>query len=321
MNCHQAQINLSLYLYGELDFRQEEELEQHLSACALCERAFAREKAWHATLNAERTGVPLDLLADCRQDLKAAVSHASKSSRWWNWEQPLGFIGARWPIAWRGGWTGGLAAASFLVFVGFSAARWIDRNGLPQSLHLGGGTEMGVLNPSMVRIRDIQPSDNDRVRIIVDRISENEVTGRVDDDAVRQLLLAAAKDSNDPGIRVDSVEMLKGQNGNDVRDALLHSAQYDSNAAVRLKALEGLRQFAGDPVTRDALKFVLEHDDDPGVRTEAIDVLVPEKGKAQFSPELAGMLQEVMRSQQEDDYVRMRCFQVLREMKASPDIY
>ncbi len=50
-------------------------------------------------------------------------------------------------------------------------------------------------------------------------------------------------------------------------------------------------------------------------------MLVPEKGKTQFSPELAGTLQEVMRSQQEDDYVRMRCLQVLREMKASLDIY
>lgn len=321
MNCQQAQVNLSLYLYGELDFAQEEELEQHLSACALCERAFAREKAWHAALNAEGAGVPLDLLAGCRQELKAAVSRASRSSRWWRWEQLFAGTGARRPITWRGGWTTGLAAASFLVFVGFSAARWIDRNGLPQPFQLRGATEMGVLNPSIARIRDIQPGDNDRVRIIVDQISEREITGRVDDDQVRQLLLAAAKDSSDPGIRVDSVEMLRGQNGNDVRDALLRSVRYDSNAAVRLKALEGLRQFAGDSVTRDALKFVLEHDDDPGVRSEAINVLVPQKGQAQFSPELAGTLQEVMRSAREDDYVRMRCFEVLREMRASPDIY
>lgn len=313
MNCRQAQVNLSLYLYGELDFAQEEELEQHLSACALCERAFMREKAWHAALNAERSGVPLELLADCRQELRTAVSRASKSSGPSKWEWPLGFGLTRWSM--------GLGAASFLVFVGFSAARWIDRNGLPQPLQMRGATEMGVFNPSVARIRDIQPSDKNRVRIIVDQISEREITGRVDDEQVRQLLLAAAKDSSDPGIRVDSVEMLNGQDGNDVRDALLRSVRYDPNAAVRLKALQGLRQFAGDSMTRDALKFVLEHDDDPGVRTEAIDVLVPEKGKAQFSPELAGMLQEVMRSEQEDDYVRMRCFQVLREMKASPDIY
>jgi hypothetical protein len=317
MNCQQTQVNLSLYLYGELDFAQEEELEQHLSACALCERAFTREKAWHATLNSERAGVPLDLLADCRQELKTAVSRASKRSRWWDWQLPLGFAGARWSL----GWTGGLAAASFLVFAGFSAARWMDRNGFPQGLSFGRTTEMGVLNRPMARIRDIQRGDNDHVRIIVDQISEREITGRADDEEVRRWLLAAAKDSTDPGIRVDSVEMLNGQDGNDVRDALLRSVRSDPNAAVRLKALEGLRQFSGDSVTRDALTFVLEHDQDPGVRTEAIDVLVPQQGKTQFSPELAGMLQEVLRSEQEDDYVRMRCFEVLRQMKASPDIY
>ncbi len=246
MNCQQVQVNLSLYLYGELDFAQEEEVEQHLGACALCERAYTREKAWHTTLNAERADVPLDLLAGCRQELKGAVSRGSRSSRWWRWQQPLGFSATRWSM--------GLAAASFLVFVGFSAARWIDRNGLPQALQGGGAAEMGLLNPSTAHIRDIQPSDNDRVRIIVDQVSEREITGRVDDDEVRQLLLAAAQDSNDPGIRVDSVEMLNGQNGSDVRDALLRSVRYDSNAAVRLKALEGLRQFAGDSATRDTLE-------------------------------------------------------------------
>jgi hypothetical protein len=313
MNCQQVQVQLSLYLYGELDFAQEEELEQHLSTCALCERAYAREKAWHAALNAERAGVPLDLLAGCREDLKAAVSRSSRSSRWWRWEAPLGFTATRWSM--------GLAAASFLVFAGFSAARWVDRNGLPQALQNAGAAEMGLLNPSTVHIRDIRPADDSRVQIIVDQVSQREITGRVDDDAVRRLLLAAARDSSDPGIRVDSVEMLNGQNGSDVRDALLRSVRSDPNAAVRLKALEGLRQFAGDSGTRETLKYVLEHDEDPGVRSEAIDVLVAQKGRTQFSPELAGTLQELMRSQQQDDYVRMRCLQVLNEMKASPDIY
>lgn len=313
MNCQQVQIQLSLYLYGELDFAQEEELEQHLSVCALCERAYAREKAWHATLNAERTDVPLNLLASCRQQLKSEISHSSRRSSWWRWEAPLGFGAMRWST--------GLAAASFLVFVGFSAARWIDRNGWPQALQTRGATEMGFLNPAAVHVRDIQPGGADRVRIIVDQVSQREITGRVGDDAVRQLLLAAARDSSDPGIRVDSVEMLNGQNGSDVRDALLRSVRSDPNAAVRLKALEGLRQFAGDAVTRDTLKFVLEHDDNPGVRSEAIDVLVSQRAKTPFSPQLAGTLQELMRSQQEDDYVRMRCLQVLNEMKASPDIY
>ncbi len=84
---------------------------------------------------------------------------------------------------------------------------------------------MGSDDPSNARIRDIQPGDNNHVRIIFDQIRQRENTGRVADDDVRQLLLAAMKDPTDPGIRVDSVEILKGQNGDDVRDALIYSVR------------------------------------------------------------------------------------------------
>ncbi len=314
MTCQQVQINLSLYLYGELDFSQEEELERHLSECALCQRALAREKTWHTVLNAERADVPLDLLSKCRQELRAAISptavkRKSGASSWWH---SLGFSGTHWSMR--------IATASFLIFAGFGAARWMDRNGLPGH-QIGGIAEMGLLNPATTRIRDIQPGDNHRVRIIVDQVHEGEITGRVDDDNVRQLLLAATKDADDPGIRLDSVEMLKGQNDSGVREALLYSLRHDSNAAVRLKALDGLRQFAGDPATRQTLRFVLERDDNAGVRSEAINVLVPLNERVAFSPDLADTLRDVIRSERNDDYVRMRCLQVLRDMNVSLNVY
>ncbi len=317
MNCQQAQTRLSLYLYGELDFAQEEELEQHLAECALCERALIREKSWHSTLNAGNTDVPLDLLAQCRQKLKTAVSQ-SDAGRTLNtfhlsrWAELFGFSATRWSI--------GIAAASFLIVAGFTAARWIDRNGLPRGFQGGNLIEGGLISPSIVKIRDIQPADGDRVRIVVDQIREQEISGRVGDQDVRRLLLSATTDS-DPGIRVDSVEMLKGQNGDDVRDALISSVEHDPNAGVRLKALEALRPYIDDPVTRAALKLALEKDDNPGVRSEAIDILAPVNGNPVFSPDLAGTLQEIMRSERNDDYVRLRCLRMLHEMKASLDVY
>ncbi len=316
MTCQQVRINLSLYLYGELDFAREEELEQHLDECAVCQRGLAREKAWHTSLNAERVDVPLDFLAQCRRDLRMAVSSSKKTGEshrsLWSWTQPLGFSSTRWSLR--------LAAASFLVVIGFSAARWMDRYGVPVGFE-GGAARMGLIDASTARIRDIQPDNNDGVRIIFDQVSEREITGRAEDEDVRQLLLAAMKDPVDPGIRVDSLEMLKGQNGNDVREALLYSVRHDANAAVRLKALEGLQQFAADPATRETLKMVLEHDDNPGVRSEAINVLVPAGQTLQFSPNLAGTLQDIMRSERNDDYVRLRCMQILREMNAPLDVY
>jgi hypothetical protein len=317
MTCQQVQGNLSLYLYGELEFATEEELEEHLGWCALCQLAFEREKTWHTAVNAEKTDVPLDFLSSCRRELRTALSssRAKEKARpkWLSWFDFSSLSGMRWSMQ--------LATASFLLLTGFTAARWMDQNGLS---HLAAGSEvsqMGLIDAASAHVRDIQPGEDNRVRIVFDQVRPREIIGRVEDRDVRQLLLAAMKDPTDPGIRVDSVEVLKGQNGSDVRDALIDSAWHDSNAAVRLKALDGLRRFSNDPETREAVKYVLQHDADPGVRSEAIDVLVPANGPVEFSPELAGTLQQIMRSQGEDDYVRMRSAQILQMMKASLTAY
>ncbi|HEY3455340.1 MAG TPA: HEAT repeat domain-containing protein [Bryobacteraceae bacterium] len=316
MNCHVAQANLSAYLYGELDFAAEEDLEQHLNGCAFCQRALDSEKAWHTALNAERRDVPLDLLAHCRQELRSALSSEMKWSAvrpWWKrWFDGLDFATHRW--SWQ------IAMASFLVFVGFAFARWVDRNGLSGGLKPEGVSFMSMLNPGS-HIRDIQPDDAGNVRITLEQVRQGEVTGSVTDENVRRLLLAATRESADPGIRVYSVEILTNQGGSDVRDALLNSVLHDPNAAVRLKAIEGLQRFAADSASRSALRYVLEHDSNPGVRSQAIEILAPRQGPVTLTPELANTLQDVVRSADSDDYVRTRCLELLREVNAPVDVY
>jgi HEAT repeats/Putative zinc-finger len=312
MTCHEAQKYLSLYWYGELEFAEEEQFEQHVSECAACRRALASEKAWHATVNAERVDVPLELLGECRRELRSAVrSRHAAHTRWWErWGARVPFSSPRWSLE--------IALASFLVFVGFGAARYIDRNGLP------GGVwpetqGAGLVNPSAAKIRDIEPTEDNHVRIVFEQ--ERAITGPADSDEIREWLLAATTAAEDPGIRIDSVEMLKGQLGRDVEDALLNTVRNDENAAVRLKAVEGLRRFRDDAPVREALVYVLQHDENAGVRAQAVDVLAPATRTARISPGLADALQAVVRSGQPDDYVRQRCFEVLRDANAPLDVY
>ncbi|HEX4230629.1 MAG TPA: HEAT repeat domain-containing protein [Bryobacteraceae bacterium] len=314
MICHQVQTNLSLYLYGELDFALEETVEAHLETCAFCQSALVREKAWHAALNNASVGGSFEFLSECRQGLKAALPAAARPwqapwlERSRNWMESIGIVPR---------WSAGVAAASFLLMMGFAAGRFV---------HLNAGVEtdaavMGLLNPATSRIRGIETAEGGKVRIIVDQVHQNVVVGQMDDAAIRRLLLAAAKDPNDPGVRYDSVEALDRQNGDDVRDALLFAVRHDPNTGVRLKAIEGLRRFIGDPAARDGLVYVLEHDTDPGVRSQAIDVLAPATDKLSSSPELLNALEDAVQSDQMDDDVRLRCMQVLNELKASPNIY
>ena len=309
MNCQQVQTNLSLYLYGELDFAAEEELEQHLQDCSFCQLALSREKTWHTNLNAERKDVPLDLLAQCRRDLRTAMKapEVKDSRRSWQFSdifRAFNFSGGQWSKR--------LAFASFFAFAGFSLSTYMDRVHLGSWPGAAGEVEMGILNTPISRIRDIQPRSNNRVRIVVDHVQEQEIVGSIGDEAVRRLLLTAIKDPADPGLRVDSVELLKGQDGADVRDALLYTVRHDENAAVRLKALEGLRRFRDDRATHDVLRSVLQYDTNPLVRSEAIDVLVPVNGPLKVTPELAITLEEIARSERDDDYLRARCVQVLQ---------
>lgn len=315
MNCSQVQKSLSLYLYGELCFADEEALEQHVSVCAFCARALAHEKTWHSAVNAEHKDVPLDLLASCRADLVEAASavdlHRPAGHAWPDWTSIL-----RFPAS---SWSRGLAAASFLLFIGFTAGRWIDQQRIDHRANTfaNGMQEMAVFSPEVSRVRDIQPAGPHQVRIIVDRVRQQEITGSVSEPPVRRLLLTAVRNSGDPGVRVDSVEVLAGQDSQDVRQALVRSAESDPNAAVRLKAVEALRPFASEPSARAALISVLAHDTDPGVRTEAIDALAPLGPSIGFDPQFAGTLEHIAQSANDGDYLRMRCLQILGEMQAS----
>jgi hypothetical protein len=308
MNCQEVQCSLSLYLYGELDFAQEEELESHLAECAACQLALAREKQWHTISKGQAAEPAIDLLSACRELLRSArvPEKAPPARSWWQWGNLFDISLTRW--------SGQVALASMLVFVGFASARWLDRSSVaPQ--------KMSVLDLSNAQVRDIRSDQAGNVRIVIDE--QREITGRIDDAQVQRLLVSATRHA-EPEVRMDSFEILTALGSEnqqaELQGLLADTVRTDPNPAVRLKAVYGLRRFAGHPATLEALKFVLEHDDDQVVRSQAIDVLVPQDGPLDLTPALTEAMQDVMRSAQEDEYVRGRCSQVLHWAK-QPVVY
>jgi len=75
--------------------------------------------------------------------------------------------------------------------------------------------------------------------------------------------------------------------------------------------MDALKPYAGASEVRSALAKVLLVDDNPGLRTQAIDLLVQKKEDA-----LVGLLQELVQ-RDSNDYVRLRCQRALQEMDAS----
>jgi hypothetical protein len=256
-----------------------------------------------ALLDSAGMEVPAGLLARCRRDLSATLelerrrrSPGAMLRGFWN----------KWVVS-PPMWMRPVGAVAMLA-AGFFGARFVPA-GSPTLAQMGVPQDPP---PVISKVRLVNPDESGQVRVQYDEVRQREMRGRLNDERIRRLLLAAASDPADPGLRVDSIDILKNQTAdNEVRRALLNALRSDTNSGVRLKALDALRPYARDPETRQVLSQVLLTDDNPGVRTQAIDLLVQSK-----EPDVAGVLQQLLR-QEDNSYVRSRSQKALNDMKAS----
>jgi HEAT repeats/Putative zinc-finger len=316
MTCEETKKNLPLFLYGELSFDEEEQLESHMDECAACREALAEEKAMFAALDGAELLPAPGALEDSRVELRRQLALAGRT-------MPDGNIGARGASWWdrvREGFTinfhfapgiAQVAGAAVMLVLGFLTAR------VAPNSFLGNFHQAGLVDaPATSRVRYVEPMSPGRVQIVIDETRQRVLSGSLGDQDIQRLLLTAAKDPSDDGLRVESVDLLKGNSQSaEIRKALVYALEHDSNAGVRLKALDGLKQFAEDPDTRKALTQVLLADENPGVRTQVIDLLVQRHTEA-----MVGVLQELM-EKEDNGYIRMRCQKALQEMNASVETY
>ncbi len=303
MTCDAVRKLIPLYYYGELTPEEEDEAEAHVHECGACARQMEGARALAAALDRRRMEPPATLLADCRADLAAAVrgAVAEPARRPWRlWQEAAaatlaGFARWRQPLG-----------ATALIAVGFLAARLVPA---------GSGVSTASLAPSegvFVNVRSAQPDGSGRVRIAYDETRRREVTGAIGNQEIQKLLLAAAHEEDDPGVRVESVDLLKDRVGSgEVRDALMNALLHDSNPGVRLKALEGLKPLAAEPPVRGALSEALQFDDNDAVRMQVVDLLTMRHDDA-----MVGVLQNLVQKE-DNSYVRLKCEKALKEMNAS----
>jgi len=321
LDCAAARDQLALLLYGELSFDEEERVETHLDSCAGCRAALATQRRLHDAIDEVAVTPSPALLSHCREDFSeflaahdGALAGVSSSSPqkpgWWRRLADSWTADGTWKI-------GALkpVGALTLIAVGFFAARVTPYLGGTAGFDM---SSLAGLGPS--QIRSISPDRDGRVNIVVNESHPREVSGTLQDEAIRALLLTAARGSSDPGLRAETVAILVNSAGAaDVRDALVFALVHDQNSAVRLRAMDGLKSYADDPAVQGALAQVLLRDDNRGLRTQAIDLLTA-RGGDELNQQMVGVLQELM-GHEDDNYVRERCQRVLQSVKASAEIY
>jgi hypothetical protein len=318
--CDGVKDYFALYLYGELSFDEEERVESHLDGCAGCRKSLERQREVQAAFDGLAIEPAPSLLRSSREELQYRLVEEMQSSsspkRGW-WEQFTDALTGRSNSG--SGWLKP-AGALTLVVLGFGAARLVPQG----AFNFGGPSQMGVMEPA-ARVRYVEPSSEGHVQIVVDETSQKIFSGALNDQKIMGLLLSAAKDPSDPGLRAETFEILTANaQSADVRNSLIFALLHDQNAGVRLKVMAGLKPFAQQPEVRAAMTQVLLSDANPEMRSQAIDLLT--KSLNQDSPavsydrQVIGAMQELMQ-RESNAYVRQRCKTALEAVKASTETY
>ena len=181
----------------------------------------------------------------------------------------------------------------------------------------------------------VEPQDGrSAAQVDVQLLSQQPVNvqGTLDDADIRRLLIYVVQDGQrfDPGVRLDAMDALRARAGDpEVLAALCEAARQDDNPAVRLKALEivdgqGGKQSnrAADEKVQQMLLGALSEDDNAGVRIAAVNALLAgmdiADGLSRNAPD-SHML-DVLRDRRANDtnsYVRLRSATALARLASA----
>jgi len=280
MKCDWVRQNILFYVYNELEDDARYEVEQHLARCPECATELKATRKFHATLSEMPVAEPTpNLLTASRMRLQEALETTQPGGFW----QRLIFEPGAWLRQIR--MAPALAAAIFIVgFGGGIGATYNFLANHPPITDISSDDHskqnLPVEASAIAGIRSVtQEPGSNQVSIKYDTVLTQEAQGSLNDQRIQQLLLFAARNNYNSGVRMDSVDVLtQVPDDSRVREALMYALQNDTNPGVRLKALDGLSSFVRqDAHVRDGVLRALISDTNSGVRMQALRLVEPMK--------------------------------------------
>ena len=306
MNCDWVKANVIFYAYDELPDDERYELEQHVGRCGQCAAELKAIGNFKITMSSVAVPEPTpNLLAASRMRLQEALETAEPLRGWRRWILE--------PALWFRQIKLAPAAVALLLMIGFGGGaattyQLVGKGG-PVVPPQGSPKPAPAVSASIIGIRGIisQPG-SDQVDIKYDTLVPQNISGSLDDPRIRQLLLYAARNNPNSGVRVDSVDLLAQKPEDErIRQVLIYALRNDTNPGVRLKALEALGPYVkGDMRVRDAILEALAHDSNPGVRTEGIELMKTVRADASVRQIL-----EHLAAQDKDESIRNQSRSIL----------
>ncbi|HSU20043.1 MAG TPA: HEAT repeat domain-containing protein [Acidobacteriaceae bacterium] len=313
MNCENAQQNIVLAQYGELPDELQHPLEQHLSTCEDCRREWNATLALSEELALDPVVEPSpNLLAASRMRLDEALDalppRSLRQKLWGNTFRWLGYVQgapALTVLLVGIGFLGGDFIARYQAAHAPKMPATVETKGEGSIVSVAGIE--ATPNPDIVKVK--------YNRLVPETLQGSLQDASVRQLLMLGTKLASNKDAQVQAVEYIAHECVMGTGCNtdpnsddSYRNALVASARYSRNPTVRVKALKGLQPLvADDEQVRNAVLDALMNDSDPDVRGEAISLLEP----VQADSSVRQVLRSVS-SQDANPAIRNASFQALQ---------
>jgi hypothetical protein len=288
---------LQLSLVDELSTEETNLLRDHLLGCPDCSAELKELKQLMSFLGESGAGEPSEqLLWEARQGLREAIRRETLTesilTRLTQGVAPpdpsslRGHSSTRSPGLLRGGWMGwfsgfrlalsGTAAVAVGILIGYLT---FGRGGVAEPLIAPSMEVAGDMGgPDISNIRFVSWDQRDgQIEVEYDLVRPVRLRSTVDDERVKRVLARALVTGDNPGVRLKAIDALDSPaarvHGPDVRQALIDAVETDPNVGVRNEALRVLAEMTFDDQIKKTCLYVLENDNNPGMRVAAINLL------------------------------------------------
>lgn len=180
--------------------------------------------------------------------------------------------------------------------------------------------EQSGMQISNIRFKNPFAADGE-VEVSFDAVKPISFKGDMNDAATQRLLAAALVSNDNPGLKLKTINTIASQPMEKfnvdpkVKEALITSLKVDENPGVRREALNVLMRFPIDPEIRDAFLFVLSNDQNSGLRVAAINALSNFKiNDVSLDDEIINVLNEKAEND-ENEFIKLRAASLLKEVK------
>jgi len=306
---------IQLSLYGELSESKHAMLLEHLNFCEECKRELEYQKNIMMLLSeSKKLKVNEELLKEARFQLRGALrqhkadglsitSIANNLLQLFSTPPRLAFGAITMLVI-------GLIIGS--IFMGMEKVI-IKENGPELTNASLIQNDMRISNMQFI---DSDPSDGE-IEFTFNASKQVHFKGNVDDPKVQGLLTYAMLNDQNPGSRLNSINVMDSYKkvtlDDDVREALVTVVMADNNQGVRREALKLLNTSGFDESVKQANLYVLLNDSSSALRIEAINALInaAKSGHSLNKEDINLVIQQA--TQDDNNYVRLKSKSLLQE--------